>query len=68
MIFSIITLNQLSVSVNILTDTDSWTYEIEAEDVYQDFWKTKINLTMVTIQKTLYVWRDKQKGWCKIQR
>ena len=23
------------------TDTDSLTYEIEAEDVYQDFWKDK---------------------------
>ena len=31
MIFSIIILNQLSVSVN---NIDSWTYEIEAEDVY----------------------------------
>ena len=52
----------------LLTDTDSWTYEIEAEDVYQDFWEIKINLIIVTIQKTLHVWRDKQKDWRKIQR
>ena len=25
----------------LFTDTDSLTYEIEAEDVYQDFWNTK---------------------------
>ena len=25
----------------LFTDTDSLTYEIEAEDVYQDFWKDK---------------------------
>ena len=26
---------------SLFTDTDSLTYEIEAEDVYQDFWKNK---------------------------
>jgi len=35
----------------LFTDTDSLTYEIEAEDVYKDFWKSKIDLTIATIQR-----------------
>ena len=36
----------------LFTDTDSLTYEIEAEDVYQDFGMTKTNLTIVITLKT----------------
>ena len=35
----------------LFTDTDSLTYEIEAEDVYQDFLITEINLIIATIIK-----------------
>ena len=36
----------------LFTDTDSLVYEIEAEDVYQDFWNDKTNSITVTILKT----------------
>ena len=35
----------------LFTDTDSLTYEIEAEDVYKDFGMTRTCSTTVTIQK-----------------
>ena len=28
----------------LLTDKDSLTYEIEAEDVYEDFWKNTLSI------------------------
>ena len=34
-------------------DTDSLTYEIETEDVYQDFGMIRINLTIATILKII---------------
>ena len=34
----------------LFTDTDSLTYEIKSEDVYQEFLSTNICLTSVTIQ------------------
>ena len=37
----------------LFTDTDSLTYEIEAEDVYNYFWMIRINSTVVITQKTL---------------
>ena len=36
----------------LFTDTGSLIYEIEAEDVYQDFWNGKTNLTIVITLKT----------------
>ena len=41
----------------LFTDTDSLTYEIETEDVYQDFWNdmTKTNSTIATIQRTHHI-------------
>ena len=36
----------------LFTDTVSLTYEIETDDVYQDFWKDKNCLTVIT-QKIL---------------
>ena len=33
----------------LLADTDSLVYEIKAEDVYEDFIKTKVSLILVTI-------------------
>ena len=36
----------------LFTDTDSLTYEIEAEDIYQDFCMTKTNSTIAITQKT----------------
>ena len=35
----------------LFTDTDSLTYEIKSEDVYEGFFRTSICLTLVTIQK-----------------
>ena len=35
----------------LFTDTDSLTYEIKSEDVYEEFLSTNICLTLVTIQK-----------------
>ena len=35
----------------LFTDTDSLTYEIKSEDVYEGFFSTSICLTLVTIQK-----------------
>ena len=37
----------------LFTDTVSLTYEIETDDVYQDFWKDKNCLTTVITQKIL---------------
>ena len=34
----------------LFTDTDSFTYEIKSEDVYEEFLRTNICLTLVTIQ------------------
>ena len=39
----------------LFTDTDSLTYEIEAEDVYNDFWNDKTCSTTVTIQRTHHI-------------
>ena len=41
MISIITTLNYGDRAKLLFTDTDSLTYEIEAEDVYQDFWNDK---------------------------
>ena len=38
----------------LFTDTDSLCYEIETADAYKDFMSTKINLILVTIQKTAH--------------
>ena len=35
----------------LFTDTDSLTYEIKSENVYKEFYKWKICLTLVIIQK-----------------
>ena len=35
----------------LFTDTDSLTYEIKSEDVYEKFLSTNICLTLVTIPK-----------------
>ena len=34
----------------LFTDTDSLTYEIEAEDVYRDFWNDKNSITVITLE------------------
>ena len=34
----------------LFTDTDSFTYEIKSEAVYEEFLRTNICLTLVTIQ------------------
>ena len=39
----------------LFTDTDSLTYEIEAEDVYKDFGMTKTCSTIATIQRTHHI-------------
>ena len=39
----------------LFTDTDSLTYEIETEDVYQNFGMIRINLTIVTILIILHI-------------
>ena len=39
----------------LFTDTDSLTYEIEAEDVYQDFWYDKDKFDKAITQKTPYI-------------
>ena len=38
----------------IITDTDSLTYEIETNDLYQDFWNDTNNLITVDILKTVH--------------
>ena len=35
----------------LFTDTDALTYEIETEDVYDNFWSDKDKLDIVNIQK-----------------
>ena len=53
---SIITTLKRSINADraklLFIDTDSLTYEIEAEDVYKDFGMTKTCSTIATIQRT----------------
>ena len=39
----------------LFTDTDSLTYEIEAEDVYKDFWNDKDMLIIAIIQRARHI-------------
>ena len=39
----------------LFTDTDSLTYEIEAEDVYKNFWNDKDSLIIVTIWRARHI-------------
>ena len=39
----------------LFTNTDSLTYEIEAEDVHKDFWNDKDNKIIATIWKTHHI-------------
>ena len=39
----------------LFTDTDSLTYEIEAEEVYKDFWNDKACLIIVTIWRAHHI-------------
>ena len=46
----------------LFTDTDSLTYEIKSEDVYEEFLSTNICLISVTIQKIqFFLIRPKKK-------
>ena len=39
----------------LFTDTDSLTYEIEAEDVYKDFWNDKARSIIATIRRAHHI-------------
>ena len=51
----------------LFTDTDSLTYKIEIEDVYEDFWSDKDKFDNTEYPKTPHISINQTKNW-KVQR